>query len=505
MLSLTEWLIRVGFQGGNPFALKQADSEGELLQEYFVEHPAYNAMLDIDNPRSSVLYAPRGAGKSSMRRMFEQYCIEQAAHFQVLVVHLTDWMTMVERVGSMADLQPRDYLQEIFRQTVVALMRDSHIHQMHLPQSSDMAGYLRWICQYHSEYLLPGQRRVLYDWGWMSANDDHNLADYDISTLPVDRSLRLLMDVLRSLGYRTCYILVDRIDEFIEAASDWKYSADLLAPLIGNLHIIEIPQLAFKFFIPLETVNILRQRHLLREDRIGCFALSGDPHLLKEILRARLIVFSDGLVSSLASLAEPNIRDVDDQLSFAAGGCPRRLLNLSESVIQQCAYEADDDNLLIRRHHVECTLQRFQTHDATGSTLFGDGELTDTSQPETPPVVSHPITPDQPSVSTPLDVPIFRIHSDGSIWRGNREIDGWRDLPPLQRSLIEYLYRHRGTLCRKQDIIDHIWHDRPQPAGDDSLRKLVKRVIAFVEPNPDQPVYINKIRGGHYRLDHTSD
>jgi hypothetical protein len=59
MLTLAEWLSKVGFHGRNPFALKQADDEGYMLQSFFVEHPAYNTMLDFAPPRCSVLHEHR--------------------------------------------------------------------------------------------------------------------------------------------------------------------------------------------------------------------------------------------------------------------------------------------------------------------------------------------------------------------------------------------------------------------------------------------------------------
>jgi hypothetical protein len=472
MLTLTEWLVKVGFQGQNPFARKQADEEGEQLQEYFIEHRSYNEILDAGQPRSSILHAPRGAGKSTTRRMFERSCQAYAPHLRPLLVQLIDWMPIVEQAGSVAAVGPRHYLDEILRQAVLALGEEAAPPPAP-PLVLDLAGYLNWICLTYSTYLTYRQRQALAERGWAPERDPGRLAEYAVDTLPVERALRLLAEILGELGYGACYVLIDGVDELFQTTANWEAGADLLAPLLGNLRLLEIPRLVFKCFVPSEIVAVLRQREILRQDRIACYGLEWDRYLLKTLLQARLEVFSDGLVSSLASLA-PEIRDIDDRLCAAAGS-PRELLNLGDRLFQTCAQEADDNHLFIQPRQLERLLA---TGDAPPA-----------------PALTAPH-------ATPPAVPPLRICDDGRIWRGDELIDRSEKLPKLQRRLLDYLYTRRGQLCENQKIIDYVW-DGELPSGDDGLRKLVKRVIEFIEPDPKDPVYIKNLRG-FYRLDNAS-
>jgi hypothetical protein len=497
MLNLDEWLVRVGLEKGNPFARKQADEEGPLLQEYFVEHPAYNAMLDSDQPRSSILHAPRGAGKSSTRRMFETFCAEQAMHLRPLIVPLMDWLPIMEPIAAApaGDISPHYHLEELLRQVVLMLAHDERPPQATPPDDADMAGYLSWMCHTYGTYLPPTRRDVLHKRGWLHHQPD--TAAYDIQAWSVPRSLTLLVRVLHALGYRTCYVLVDRIDELQATVGSWATAARLLAPLVSNLAITEVPGLAFKYFVPSEVIAILRSEGTLREDRIGCFELTWQHTQLGEMLRSRLRVFSDGRIESLASLAVPDIRDIDDRLSAAAAGSPRRLLNLGERVLHLCAQTANDENLLIRAEHLDAALG--QTADRPDSiSLPAQGmpvqaRLTATPQPSSG---SHP-------EASP--VPPLRMPDDGSIRRGDTPIDGWWNLPLLQRRFLDYLYQNRGKLCRRNEIMNYIWANGHTPTDEGALRKLGERLIHFVEPDPDAPVYIKKVRGGHYRLDNADD
>src|SRR5688572_27101328 len=61
----------------NPFAETQAEEE-EQLPKYFVDLPAFYKILDTDTgkPKSSILSANRGAGKSANRKNVERWLRE---------------------------------------------------------------------------------------------------------------------------------------------------------------------------------------------------------------------------------------------------------------------------------------------------------------------------------------------------------------------------------------------------------------------------------------------
>jgi DNA-binding response OmpR family regulator len=467
MLSLDEWLLRVGFSGGNPFALRWADDERDRLQEYFVEHGAYHALLDAGQPRSAVLYARRGAGKSTTRLMFAAACA--AAPAPPLVVQLTDWMPLAEAAAA-GPLGPRELLCELLRLYVAALADAAPPPAAVIP--AEAAAPLRWVCQQHGDYLLPGQRAALAAAGWLGgAPEPHGL-----DGLPVLRALELLARLTRAVGRPHCYVLVDGVDELCATAASWEAAAAMLAPLLGNIRLLEVPGLAFKCFVPTEVLLVLRERGQLREDRVVCAELTWERGPLADLLRGRLLAYSDGQVESLAMCAEPDAGDVDDALCRAADS-PRRLLALADELIRAAAREASDERLLIRGAQLARLL--------------------------TPAPAAQPAPP-APAAPPPAALAPLRLAADGTLWRGEAQIEAARRLSPLQRRLLEYLYEHSGTICSTDQLIDVTWSDRERPNDRDSLRRLVERLVEIIEPDPKAPAYLERIYGGYYVLRNTA-
>jgi hypothetical protein len=255
---------------------------------------------------------------------------------------------------------------------------------------------------------------------------------------------------------------------------------------------------------------VLRRRKLLREDRLSCAELSWSGpkgrRLLRKMLGNRLTVFSNGQVRSLAAIAQPDVRDIDDILLTAADASPRRLLNLGDALFQACAATSDNERVQIEQEHLEAALAAHGIE--TPLHLIGVNQADSGQPPKAPP--PEPATTAVVDVPGRSTIPLLRLEADGRIWRGNQLIDGWQRLPTLQRRLLEYLYKHSGTLCSKKDLLAYVWADKyeheekPKGADEDSLHKLAARLIKFIEADPRNPIYIRRIYGGFYRLDNAA-
>jgi energy-coupling factor transporter ATP-binding protein EcfA2 len=97
----------------------------------------------------------------------------------------------------------------------------------------------------------------------------------------------------------------------------------------------------------------------------------------------------------------------------------------------------------------------------------------------------HPILGIQPKTARP----------DSTIDEGQ--------LTAKEHLLIEYLRKHPGQVCEKDDLIHAVWPEDKifqQGVRDDSLAQLVRRLRLKIEPDATQPRYIHAIPGRGYRF-----
>ncbi|MFN8493890.1 MAG: winged helix-turn-helix domain-containing protein [Caldilineaceae bacterium] len=80
------------------------------------------------------------------------------------------------------------------------------------------------------------------------------------------------------------------------------------------------------------------------------------------------------------------------------------------------------------------------------------------------------------------------------------------DLTMLELRLLDYLIRHAGQNCDKQDLVAYVWPDEKQVKGirDDSLAQLKKRLCQKIEPGDKAWTYIETVHGRGYRLNQPS-
>jgi len=71
-------------------------------------------------------------------------------------------------------------------------------------------------------------------------------------------------------------------------------------------------------------------------------------------------------------------------------------------------------------------------------------------------------------------------------------------LTPLECRLLDYLMLNAGRTLTTDAIIDHVWG--VDGSDRDTLRQLVRRLRAKIEPNPAQPTYVETVPNLGYGL-----
>jgi len=108
-------LSTLGFED-NPFAYTNADEE-ERLKDYFIPPPYFHSVFgDPDRPKSFVVFAPRGGGKSAQRIMVENQC----ATNQVLAVTYDEFEFV--NIKSASEISLHHHLQNIIRKIIMHIL-----------------------------------------------------------------------------------------------------------------------------------------------------------------------------------------------------------------------------------------------------------------------------------------------------------------------------------------------------------------------------------------------
>nr|HID14455.1 hypothetical protein [Anaerolineae bacterium] len=148
---LEEWLGSYDFEA-NPFGECEADREPRL-SEYFILTPYYDEILgSADSPRTMVIYAARGCGKTAHRIMVARACRPHTPNSDILAVEYTDFGALpheMARDPGAVDL--RRHLGQILRAGVEAFI-EAVVQDPALAVSltPEWLARLKWLCtQYH--------------------------------------------------------------------------------------------------------------------------------------------------------------------------------------------------------------------------------------------------------------------------------------------------------------------------------------------------------------------
>lgn len=352
------YLERFGFYS-DPFQSTNAADEPEIAG-YFVPPPYFQAVLgDASQPKSQVVLAPRGGGKTAQRVMIEQssrgskdflcivydeFMLPEKAHisFIDLSYHLrnvNELLTLAvllecsNRNAGKGDL-PKE-LVKVLKQAIEIYL-GTYSQQLH---SSSIRKFKN----------LGDKASEIWDsyGGKISLLVDGVLAYFGAG--PVDLSklarnpenyeqshqfyLRMLSEIAIHLGYKSVYVLVDRVDETNLTNADSQKAYDFIRPLIGDLHVLETPNVAFKFFL----WDQIKSHYIAdgaRPDRVKIYSLNWSVLEISRMLSARLRSFSKELIGSLNDLIESSV-DAHILASYVASSSPRDLIRVCGRIVDE--------------------------------------------------------------------------------------------------------------------------------------------------------------------------
>lgn len=455
---LWRWLERLGFED-DPFALYEAEREHNYLPFFFVDRPyLYDVLGAPSYPQTAFLMAGRGDGKTATRQMVAYECTHGKFRWQVLPVHYYDFGLLLEAVqGDVTKVTVRHHLRSVIRaiiKSMVDLVPAVYFDHLGEMERALLTGYAQAfgdpLAQVKLAQIIPAQPLQL-DWDALSP----------LETLSTLSGLVVQLGQTKQNTYKSLYILVDCVDE---TSVGPQAAAALLQPLVSERTVLETPHIAFKFFLPAQVGEALRQIADLRPDRLCVRSITWHREALRDVVQQRLAYYSRDMVKRLEDICTSAAKmRVMDRLLDASAGSPRTLLRLCQALIH---------------HHVR----------RTDDTLIDSVDVTDTlvdflQQLETerqPHVVEAPAlsqTPDAAS-DTPPETGLYLSSGSGHVW-----VDGQRLTPPLspqEFKLLEMLYRHAPHIVAQEELIESVWPQSTWSAdesyGEQNLRKLVSRL-----------------------------
>lgn len=509
---LQKWLANRGFhKGRDPFAAVEAEREAEL-KTYFIRPPFFDQIAgSVGNPRTSFVFAARGAGKTACRLMIQRECLPDDPSADVLAVPYTDFGWLEQSTGSVS---LHHHLEQILQASLAAIWATilrvpARFHSMPVEKRALLRGLVQL---YHPSLLSPyhvlsclrelgvlppdapinvpaieqaiQERRLRYTLqpGDVPADSQGGVwldfVDTDPLNPPTTDATKLLLNELSELagavGARTVYVLFDGIDEHHLTAENPDFLMQVLTPLTRELRVLHRhdedtlansrAKLAFKFFLPQVLFSPFRNQNLFRTDLISSWRIEWSDAGLTELLKARLRAFSVGKIESLDQLADNESKGKLDQwLVERAYGSPRNMLKLGHLLLEyHCRYNPEPSEELSYRLLAEVE-EEFEKRF---------GRL----------------------------IPPLRVNETfRRIFIGESMVE---ELTEREFNFLHLLYQTPGVFRNRQEIYEALY---PQEkfVADEAIDSMVSRLRKKIERNPKRPAFLRTKRGGGYALFHT--
>ncbi len=354
-MSYEQLISSLGFSQ-DPFASWDADSE-DRLEDYFIEPPFFNAVYgDPRNPKAVVVFAPRGGGKTALRRMVEKsspgdgvVCVSYYS-FPLsglklgdvnLDYHLSNViiLVLVGLVGFLVSEQQEARLSQKARRSLYWLLR-FHLSTLKQTELQDAIISVRSLTQTAREWWNNALRiakpilAVVMAAVGAAPIEIEQLDAEDIDLGPLLDQLAAINALAREIGISSIFVLVDRVDENELTGNDASKAFSFIAPMLQNLNLLQLGGYGFKFFL-WDLLQPPFNTHC-RPDRVMTFELSWTIDQLKTMLASRLSAYSSGRHNSLKSLVTySGPVDLDEIIAFLAQGSPRNVIRLCQEIIAQ--------------------------------------------------------------------------------------------------------------------------------------------------------------------------
>lgn len=364
-MAVNQFLKKVGFTA-DPFESTNAEHEPHLA-DYFVPPPYFTAVMgDASHPRSDVILAPRGSGKTAQRRMIEDASVDSG------LLCITYDVFDLPTGSKLADVDLAFHLRNICRRLLIGILlaleedpfrADSlSKHQKELlkllvetrlgsvsaaefkegiDSVKSLGNKVNDLWRKYGGVVAAGLQALMAKAGMGNVNIPDDLA----LSVKRDDDLRYqfsqLIMIARNIGFEAVYILVDRVDETQLTAADAGATFELISPLVTDLTTLETAGVGFKLFL-WDQIGAAYREKGGRPDRVQIHELEWTVSELRDLLGRRLSSFSAGQVTSLSQLVCADVQlDLDLLVAYFSNGSPRDSIRIAGAIFAEATRTTD--------------------------------------------------------------------------------------------------------------------------------------------------------------------
>ncbi|APH39775.1 P-loop ATPase, Sll1717 family [Methanohalophilus halophilus] len=346
----------LGFDS-NPFASTNADDE-DRLNQYFIRPKYFDSVWgNPERPKSVIVFAPRGGGKTAQRKMIE---FESQRSKNVLCVNYSRF----EFSKDIQSITVSDHLRKLIQIIIIGILTrlneepqlighlDSNDRQflknsidVHLGQISEydfkdaidsLSNYSDKAKEYWNKYL--GKISVGINLAVLKLGVNTENTNQDPISEALDGSykyqLEKMQNIISKIDFSGIYILIDKVDEADITGNDANLSSKLVEPLLKDLDLLEMNGYSFKFFLWDKLMRYYDKYG--RKDRIKHHSLSWDNFSLKKMVSKRLEAYSNNRINDFSDIVNYDFNiDINSIIILFAQKSPRDVIRIIQDIIAE--------------------------------------------------------------------------------------------------------------------------------------------------------------------------